>query len=186
MKTNTKDEEPNGNWRSAVAENTGQMYYYNIVTEESQWHMPSCVRFYLTPCLRDYFRTREIKTIRKCFKIYDKDGNGKIYLSDVQKCLLDMKVIFTEARLTFLLRSLQVEKEDQISFRYFAAIVFGIRRGRMPLSRVILAGLGCDSKIYDLSKPCTNKVSPNNDDQEEEEEEKKGSELSIVPISSEN
>ena len=79
-----------------------------------------------------------------------------------------------------------MEKEDQISFRYFAAIVFGIRRGRMPLSRVILAGLGCDSKIYDLSKPCTNKVSPNNDDQEEEEEEKKGSELSIVPISSEN
>jgi len=171
MTKHCENEEDLNLWKSAVAENTGQIYYYNTETNESQWHMPSCVRFYMPPCLQDYFRTREIKMMRKCFKIYDKDGNGKIYLTDVRTCLADMNMIFTDARVTFLLKSLKLETEDQISFRYFAAVVFGIRRGRVSFPRMILAGLGCDMSVTKMFSSATKKVSPVEDEEEEEEEE---------------
>lgn len=159
---------------STISENTGQRYFYNTETNDTQWYMPSCVRFYMSPCLRSYFRTREVKEMRAKFKIYDKDGNGKIYLSDVKKCLESMKMVFTEKRLAFLLRSLNVNCEDQISFRYFAAVVFGIRRGRMSLLRVLLAAFGFDNpfvlstrKNDRRSSSKTRKILPGYDDDDD-------------------
>ncbi|EQC37831.1 hypothetical protein SDRG_04855 [Saprolegnia diclina VS20] len=112
-----------GDWEEYTDEGSGQVFYYNPLTQESQWEPPQ-VTSHLQALLDKFSSDSTVTTkdkIRRLFQQYDTDNTGTLDVSELKRVCAAMGQSLDETDMQAMIRAIDTSGDGLVSLDEFQA-----------------------------------------------------------------